>query len=390
MPADTEARDTAPKEEALDGAELPDDPVLHGLLDDIHRVVTGYVAFPDKHSAVAVVLWIVATHVLPAFDCAPRLVLKSPQKRCGKSRLLDVIAGLCHRPLMAINASTPAIFRSLGGDHPPTLIVDEADALFGTKRQAESNEDLRALVNAGHQRDRPVVRCVGPQHIPTEFTVFAMAALAGIGDMPDTITDRAVNISLQRRAPGEKVAQFRSRRDKPVLKVLHDRVAGWAAAHVEGLKEVRPKMPVTDRAADTWEPLIVVADTAGTEWGKRARAACTAMVAAAEVADQEQSLGIKLLTDIRDVFTSHDEEFLPSALLALYLRGIEESPWSEFGLTSRKLAYRLKDYGVKPGHNTGRTARGYWLQDFSDAFKRYLTPDPSNPSNRPETGDEQG
>jgi len=123
-------------------------------------------------------------------------------------------------PLMTIDASTPAIFRSLDGEHPPTLIVDEGDAIFGTKKQAESNEDLRALFNAGHQRDRPVVRCVGPRHMPTEFNVFAMAALAGIGDMPDTITDRAVNINLQRRAPGEKVAQFRSRRDKPVLKVL--------------------------------------------------------------------------------------------------------------------------------------------------------------------------
>ena len=231
----------------------------------------------------------------------------------------------------------------------------------------------------------------GRQHIPTEFNVFAMAALAGIGDMPDTITDRAVNISLQRRAPGEKVAQFRSRRDKPVLKELHDRVAGWAAAHVEGLKEARPKMPVTDRAADTWEPLVAVADTAGNEWGKRARAACKAMVAADEVADQEQSLGIKLLTDIRDVFASHDEEFLPSVAARLVpATAIEESPWSEFGLTSRKLAYRLKDYGVKPGHNTGRTARGYWLKDFSDAFKRYLPPDPSKPSNRPETDDDQG
>jgi hypothetical protein len=390
MTADTQPRDTTATDEALDGAEPPADPVLHGLLDDIHLVVTGYVALPYEYFAVAVVLWIVVTHVLPAFDCAPRLVVRSPQKRCGKSRLLDVIAGLCHMPLVTIDASTPAIFRSLDCEHPPTLIVDEVDAIFGTKRQAESNEDLRALLNAGHQRDRPVVRCVGPWHIPTEFSVFAMAALAGIGDVPDTITDRAVNITLQRRAPGEKVAQFRSRRDKPVLKMLHDRVAGWAAVHVEGLKDARPKMPVTDRAADTWEPLIAVADAAGSEYGKKARAACKAMVAADEVADQERSLGIRLLTDIRDEFASHGEEFLASELLTLYLRGIEDSPWSEFRLTPRKLAYRLKDYGIKPGHNTGRTVRGYWLKDFSDAFERYLPPDPSKPSHRPETGDDQG
>ena len=52
-----------------------------------------------------------------------------------------------------------------------------------------------------------------------------MAALAGIGAMPDTITDRAVNITMRRRARGEKVAQFRSRRDGPILTALRDRLA---------------------------------------------------------------------------------------------------------------------------------------------------------------------
>ena len=48
------------------------------------------------------------------------------------------------------------------------------------------------------------------ERIPT----FAMAALAGIGAMPDTIEDRAVVIRMRRRAPGESVAPFRHRRDR--------------------------------------------------------------------------------------------------------------------------------------------------------------------------------
>ena len=35
--------------------------------------------------------------------------------------------------------------------------------------------------------------------------------------LPDTITDRAVNIDLKRRGPGETVARFRIRRDSPEL-----------------------------------------------------------------------------------------------------------------------------------------------------------------------------
>ena len=172
-----------------------DDPDGALVLDDLRDVLTRYVVFTDAHTAAAVTLWIAVTHALPAFEFAPRLVLTSPEKRCAKSRTLDLIAGTCHRPLVSVNATTAAIYRSLSDEHPPTLVIDEADTIFGSKRVAEQNEDLRALLNAGHQRGRPALRCVGPQQIPTEFPTFAMAAIAGIGAMPDTITDRAVNVN---------------------------------------------------------------------------------------------------------------------------------------------------------------------------------------------------
>ena len=265
------------------------------LLDDLLAALRRYVVLPDEDSAIAVTLWIAATHALPAFECAPRLVVSSPQKRCGKTRLLDVVHGTCHKPLATVDATIAAIFRSLGGDHPPTLIIDEADAIFGSKKAAENNEDLRKLLNAGHQRGKPAIRCVGPLQIPTAFNVFAMAALAGIGGMPDTITDRAVNITLRRRLVTEKVAQFRSRRDGPKLAALRDRLAAWAAPRREVLAKAEPAMPVTDRAADTWEPLIAIADAVGGDWPMKARMACTVLVAAAVEADEDDELGIKLL-----------------------------------------------------------------------------------------------
>jgi hypothetical protein len=53
-----------------------------------------------------------------------------------------------------------------------------------------------------------------------------MAALAGIGAMPDTIEDRAVVIRMRRRAPGESVAPFRHRRDRPALTSMAATLAG--------------------------------------------------------------------------------------------------------------------------------------------------------------------
>jgi len=364
-----------------------DDPVDGvDLLDDLLATIKKYVVL-DDHAAAASTLWTAATHALPAFECAPRLVFTSPEKRCGKTRVLDIVAGISHDPLATSDATVAAIFRSIGDGHPPTLIIDEADAIFGTKKVAEQNEDLRKLLNAGHQRGRPAIRCVGPLQIPTKFSVFAMAALAGIGTMPDTITDRAVNITMRRRASGEKVSQFRSRRDAPALGAIRERLSKWAADHIEGLSAAVPKMPVEDRAADTWEPLIAIADAAGGHWPATARAACKALVAAADSADEDRSLAVKLLVDIHQVFTEKGLPFLASAELVAELRGIEESPWNEFDLNASKLAYRLREFGVRPGRNTAGNLRGYALEWFRDAFERYTRQNPSEPS---ETASGQG
>ena len=169
---------------------------------------------PSAEAAVAVALWIVATHAQTSWAHGPRLVIRGPEKRCGKSRLLDIIEGTCHAPLITVNASPAAVYRAIGADVPPTLLVDEADTIFGGKN-AEANEDLRSLLNAGHQRNRPAIRWDNASRRLETIPTFAMAALAGIGAMPDTIEDRAVVIRMRRRAPGETVAPFRHRRGRP-------------------------------------------------------------------------------------------------------------------------------------------------------------------------------
>ena len=103
----------------------------------------------------------------------------------------------CHDPFLTVNASPAAVYRSITDD-PPTMLVDEADTIFGTN--ADGNEDLRGLLNAGHQRNRPAKRYDAATNRVESIPTFAMAALAGIGAMPDTIEDRAVIIRMRRRA----------------------------------------------------------------------------------------------------------------------------------------------------------------------------------------------
>jgi hypothetical protein len=365
-------------EEARTGrrADSPSAPPVDGaeLLDAAHEALIRYVIFPSKAAAVAVTLWVVATHALPAWQHATRLVIKSPQKRCGKSRLLDIVKLLCFNPMPSTDMSTAVIYRSIGDDDhkTPTLLIDEADALFGTKSKAEQNEDLRGLLNAGFQRDRTVWRCVGPNQTPTEFNTFAMCALAAIKGLPDTIVDRGIVIDLKRRRPGETVARFRIRRDTAPLLELRGRLTAWAreGERLTELGDVEPEMPETveDRAQDAWEPLIAVANAAGGHWRELAQAACTDLCGQADDIDDDD---IQLLSDIEGIFAAVNNSFLRSSELVRELKERDESPWRDTDLTAHRLAKMLKPFGVRPRYGPGGSVRGYWRDDFADAFSRY-------------------
>ncbi|MFF1265457.1 DUF3631 domain-containing protein [Streptomyces anulatus] len=347
------------------------------LLDELRSQIAHFVIPPSSEALDAVTLWVAATHLQPAWQHAPRLAVVGPAKRCGKSRLLDVLTETVHEPMLTINTTPAAIFRSIGEEEPPTLLVDEADTIFGPK-VAEKNEETRGLLNAGHQRGRYVTRVVGNDHTPHKFATFAMAAIAGIGDLPDTVMDRAVVIRMRRRAEGEKVKPFRSRRDIPALHQLRDRVHAWARPLLDEATEREPDMPVEDRAADTWEPLVIVADLAGGRWPRLARVACARMVASEVAAEEDHPSGARILADIRRVFFAQREVYsLSTEELLHQLRLDPESPWAEWGrggLTARELGRMLREFGIRPGNvrMADRTQRkGYMRNRFLDAWRRY-------------------
>jgi len=377
------------------------------LLDEVHEFIGRYVAFPSEAAAHAVTLWAAHCHAPDSFESTPRIALLSPEPGSGKTRTLEVLELLTPRPMHALNASTAAIFRSIEKSRP-TLLIDECDAIFTKRGKDDSNEDLRAMLNAGHRKGAVIPRCTGLQHDVTLFPVYAAVALAGLGDLPATLMSRSVVIRMRRRAPGERVEPFRVRQATAGAKPLADRLAAWMKDASAALTGSYPKMPpgITDRPADVWEPLIAVADAAGGDWPKRAREACAELAAAAETG--EASLGVRLLADLAEVFAIRDdhgnptgelEKELPTKAILDRLKALEESPWNALGkrgepLDARGLAMRLRGYGVTSGNlprDDGTRRKGYFASGFADAWMRYL-PDarisaPSAPPAPPQADD---
>lgn len=335
-------------------------------LDALRRSFETYAVLPSPEALDATVLWVAATHAQGCWNTATRLVITAPEKRCGKSRLMDVIEATCSRPLMSVNISPAALVRSIGAE-PVTLMIDEADTVF--KRGGGGNEALRGILNAGHQRNRPYIRWQGNarEDVPT----FCMAALAGIGDPPDTITDRAVVVRMRRRRADEHVSPFRIGRDDVALHALREEIAEWATKHADELAVAEPRLPVEDRAADNWHALVSIADAAGGDWPRRARKAAITLTAQQDEEATSGSVGTLLLRDLRSLFGS--ETFLSTAAILAMLAESAEGPWSDMQLTPRALSDLLRPYGVTPS-STGQE-RGYKRAAFADAWGRYLPTD---------------
>jgi hypothetical protein len=371
--------------------DVADEPEGEGaeLLDQVAAMLGRYIAFPSPAALTAVTLWAAHCHAVAVFESTPRLALLSPEKGSGKTRALEVLELLVPRPMHAVNATAAALFRAVEA-HQPTLLFDEADTYFGPMARGE-HEELRGLVNAGHRKGAVAYRCVGePARMEVKaFPAYCAVAIAGIGDLPPTILDRAVLIRMRRRAPGEHIEPFRRRKAAKVGDELREALAGWMQARAEQFADAEPEMPagLVDRPADVWEALLAIADAAGGDWPRSARKAALELNAARAEADP--SLGVALLRDTRAVFDGADA--LATEELLRRLCALEESPWGDLRgkpLDARGLARRLKPYEVRP--TTIRvgdaTPKGYRRQDLADAWTRYLpdTPETSATTETPQ------
>lgn len=350
------------------------------LLADVKTFIRRFCAFPDEHAVTAITLWAAHTHMIEHFHTTPRLALLSPEPESGKTRVLEVLSLLVPECMLSISPSPATIFRKLANVQV-TLLIDECDTIFTKRGKDDTNEDLRALLNSGYRRSARIPRCVGPRHEVVDFNVFCAVALAGLGELPDTILSRSIIVRMRRRSPDETIESFRMREHEACGYQLRDRLAEWSAEIGASVGAMWPALPseIVDRSAEAWEPLISIADAAGGPWPKAAREA--AVHFAKLTKSRRASLGTRLLSDLRLIF--NDAEALHTETILYRLcngdaYGLDaDAPWADLHgrpITDRGLASLLKGYGVAPVKvkADGRSLQGYRREHLWDAWKRYV------------------
>ena len=165
-----------------------------------------------------------------------------------------------------------------------TFLLDEADTLFGRSTV------LAHIVNESWTNSGAKIPRVGPRGEVMEFDVYGTQAISMKGlNMSDTTLSRCIICMIWPKLPSEVVDDFNKRDDEEFV-TLRRKLLRWSVDNAVTLQAATPEGQFNNRIRNNWQLLWAIADLAGGEWPKRARAAALEL----ETERDEPSEGLRL------------------------------------------------------------------------------------------------
>lgn len=333
-------------------------------------------------------LWLIGTYCYSVFEYFPYLVLRSPEKRCGKSRTLDLIA------LLGFNAHQPTaspteaqIFREPREDGG-VQIYDEMEGMTGDKERWSA---VTQILNSGFHRGQTVARyrksSQGQQK--ETFETYVPRAIASISSLETTLEDRSIMIMMQRLLPGQSTERFSLRRLNHEAQILRDDLYTFALTTAPTIAELYdgsefPGLSGLDhRAVDLWEPLLSIAAVVDATSGTRTltdRMTQLAERLGGERASRSADDPNPIIIEVLDEYLGFGIEAKVSA------QDLAEKVRLRLGwdsLTAKALANRLHPLGLKSSRwregTENRRGYAFTRTQIADLARRYTSGNPEHP-----------
>jgi hypothetical protein len=356
----------------------PDQVGTAELLAGVEAKFRRYVVATDAIVTVSI-LWAAFTYLVEIASYAPKLVYFFPDPNAGKSTALHVLRWIAQRAYLAVEATGPALYRVIDRLRP-TLFLDEADSLF------TRSTVLAHIINASSDNAGAKIVRAGKGKEYVEYDVFGTQAIAMKGlNMPGTTLSRCILCMIWPKTESEFVEEF-SKQDDEEFVILRRKLARWSVDNAAALQAARPESRHNNRVRDNYRLLWAIADLAGGEWPKRARAATLEL----ETERDEPSEGLRLLAAIRDIFGTR--EAMTSADICAALVADPSGEWANFRdkgpISQTQLAVLLKAYRIRTEKVSpaGIRLNGYFRAQFKNAFARLLQKPAREPDSRTESG----
>lgn len=359
-------------------------------LDLIESWLERYLHYTNVHCATAHVLWSAHALLMEHWDISPRLGFFSALPGSGKTNALMLTSYLCGPEGRAGDVSisiSPAALVRKGGEsegRQPDLVpqfLDEVDNLYNAASKDGSTDQTTAILNGGYKRGAKYERMVGQNHDQAKvFGTFGAVAMAGLGKarLPGPLVDRLVKIPMEPAKLNESPQRFRQRVLESEHRTYRDALAEFCA-YAEGkidLDAVTIPEGLSGRDIDNWEPMLALAEVAGDDWPKRARAAAVWFCAVKAMTKQD-SLALRLLKELVEYL--QEVQKASTSQIYQHLANKSGAPWRDFKFFNESwIRTTLYEFPGAPRQGRIRIGQireqGFHIDWFGELIERYLPP----------------
>jgi putative DNA primase/helicase len=243
--------------------------------------------------------------------------------------------------------------------------------------------DVKHIFNAAWTRGAKIARQVSINGVSTTmwFDPFCPKAVGLLGmNMPRTLSGRSIVIKLWPKKPDEK--QDFDHTDDEEFSTLRRKLTRWAADNAGTLKDAKPSLPAgfNNRLAANWKLLLAIGELAGGNWPKQTREAAERL----SHTNRKPSWGVKMLQAFAAIFATGRKTISSQEVVAVLTADLDDV-WCAYNhggpITQRQVAAVLEPFDVHPvvihpNKRSNLSPRGYKVEQFHDAFARFLPADP--------------
>jgi putative DNA primase/helicase len=325
------------------------------LLDAMEAQFRRYVIIHDQTIAPMIPLWMCFAWVHDIAAFSPILIFESADAGEGKTAASKLISLLTPRAFIIVEPTGPAFYRFVDRVHP-TLIIDDADRLLPRR------PDLAHIINSGWTRGIPIPRTdakTGDVHLFDPFCPKVLNGINLLAHLAPATRTRCITIKMLPKLESEKVADHRHANRDENFVTLRRKLLRWSLDNIAAIDNAKPEMPkgFFSRLEENYHLMFAIADLAGGDWPKRARAAAVKL----SREHNEPSMGKRLLSILFDLTVKHRTTLFTSAQLP-QLVSEEDDTFASYQhgrpINKYEIAVLLKPYcGIHPKTIHPRAAR---------------------------------
>lgn len=370
------------KEHKKNQCEIPEitEQVTHGgsrkvngvtLYQQVAGVINDHVSLQPEMLSI-LTMYIYLTHLASNLKYVPLLGILSPEPRCGKTTLMEILEALVYSPKKTDNITVAALCKFTEMGH--TILIDEFDTF------CDKSKEFTGIINSGVRKSGTCTR-YGRNGQAIESPTFGAKIYAMIGTPPQTILDRSISILQQRKLATEVKKSLEHTGSLGYLK--HD-IELWCKANLNAILSSREKVPkiqaANDRQADNYHILARIAACISPEIEVAVRESACLLISALQEQENSHS-GEKLMQDIKVVFEETGTSKMPTMEMIQRLCRLPDSVWGSYKsnrpIQAHQLARILKLFKISSTtirFSSEVVSKGYHKEMFEDAFSRYCTP----------------